>query len=359
MEVSTPSYESPSDSSRTNLTCSSFNQCSKAELESTVRAYTELGQLNVRAKDVAAATTALSTHPFGPTGSVCRLAMRRQKRSPVSSSARPAWSTTLPSSLAEALRSRVRDGRIAGGSCYGYRLERKSDGSGRKYTVASVNEAEAPIVRRIYDECLAGRGLKQIAHRLNNEGIPAPSAGRRGSGSWAPGAVRDPSQRPVSRRLPSRPDQEASPGRHCLPHQGRPSRGHRDGDPGVAHRRRRNLVRRARAVRHARFQERGRDQARNEVRADGTRALRDVWRRDRLAPRAHVRRRRRAHDGLRLLAPSRPRQRGLPGDGLPEQARGRGSAGRPAADVRARRASARDGDRPCTSGDRGADPAAP
>jgi len=70
----------------------------------------------------------------------------------------------------EALRSRVRDGHIAGGSCYGYRLERKSDGSGRKYTLASVNEAEAPIVRRIYDEFLAGRGLKQIAHGLNNEG---------------------------------------------------------------------------------------------------------------------------------------------------------------------------------------------
>lgn len=90
----------------------------------------------------------------------------------------------------EALRSRVRDGRIAGGSCYGSRLERRSDGSGRKYTLAIVNETEAPIVRRIYDEFLAGRGLKQIAHRLNNEGIPAPSAGRRGSGSWAPGAVR-------------------------------------------------------------------------------------------------------------------------------------------------------------------------
>lgn len=90
----------------------------------------------------------------------------------------------------EALRSRVRDARIAGGSCYGYRLERKSDGSGRKYTIALVNEAEAPIVQRIYDEYLAGRGLKQIAHGLNNEGVPAPSAGRRGSGSWAPGAVR-------------------------------------------------------------------------------------------------------------------------------------------------------------------------
>jgi site-specific DNA recombinase len=90
----------------------------------------------------------------------------------------------------EALRSRVRDGRIAGGACFGYRLERKTDGSGRKYTVAIVNETEAPIVRRIYDEFLSERGFKQIAHRLNDEGIPAPAAGRRGSGSWAPSAVR-------------------------------------------------------------------------------------------------------------------------------------------------------------------------
>src|SRR5262249_40728158 len=90
----------------------------------------------------------------------------------------------------EALRSRVRDGRVAGGSCFGYTLVRKSDTSGRKYTVAVVNEAEAEVVRRIYDDCLADRGIKQIAHRLNEEGVPAPSAGRRGSGSWASGAVR-------------------------------------------------------------------------------------------------------------------------------------------------------------------------
>lgn len=90
----------------------------------------------------------------------------------------------------EALRSRVRQGRIAGGACYGYTLERQNDGSGRRYTIATVNEQHAAIIRRIYAEYLANRGLKAIAHQLNNEGIPAPSAGRRGSGSWAPSAVR-------------------------------------------------------------------------------------------------------------------------------------------------------------------------
>ncbi|MBX3156783.1 MAG: recombinase family protein [Deltaproteobacteria bacterium] len=90
----------------------------------------------------------------------------------------------------EALRSRVRDGRIAGGSCFGYTLERKSDGTGRRYTIAVVNDEEAAIVRRIFELYLDDHGHKAIAHQLNNEGVRAPSAGRRGSGSWAPGAVR-------------------------------------------------------------------------------------------------------------------------------------------------------------------------
>ncbi|MFN0249679.1 MAG: recombinase family protein, partial [Kofleriaceae bacterium] len=90
----------------------------------------------------------------------------------------------------EGLRSRVRQGRIAGGSCYGYTLERKSDGSGRRFTVAVVDDQQAPIVQRIYAEYLANRGLKAIAHQLNHEGVPSPSAGRRGSGSWASSAIR-------------------------------------------------------------------------------------------------------------------------------------------------------------------------
>ena len=90
----------------------------------------------------------------------------------------------------EALRSRVREGRIAGGRCYGYDLERKADPSGRGYTVAVVNEAHAKVVRRIYDDYLAGQGLKAIARALNRESVPSPTVGRRGSGSWNPGGIR-------------------------------------------------------------------------------------------------------------------------------------------------------------------------
>ena len=90
----------------------------------------------------------------------------------------------------EALRSRVREGRIAGGRCYGYALDRRSDQSGRKYTVAVVDEEQAKIIRRIYREYLAGKGLKGIARALNREGVPSPTVGRRGIGSWAPGGIR-------------------------------------------------------------------------------------------------------------------------------------------------------------------------
>jgi site-specific DNA recombinase len=91
----------------------------------------------------------------------------------------------------EALRSRVRAGRIAGGRCYGYTLKREADGSGRGFTVAVVNEPEAEVVRRVFASYLAGQGLKRITARLNEDHVPSPSAGRRGTGSWSPGCVRE------------------------------------------------------------------------------------------------------------------------------------------------------------------------
>ena len=53
-----------------------------------------------------------------------------------------------------------------------------------------ISDHAVDHLEQLDDEYLAGRGLKQIAHRLNHEGVPAPSAGRRGSGAWVPGAVR-------------------------------------------------------------------------------------------------------------------------------------------------------------------------
>jgi site-specific DNA recombinase len=97
----------------------------------------------------------------------------------------------IRSRVKEALRSRVRAGRIAGGRCFGYALRRERDGSGREYTVAVIDDKEAEIVRRIFAMYVLGAGLKKIAISLNDEGILPPRAGRRGTGSWSPGAIRE------------------------------------------------------------------------------------------------------------------------------------------------------------------------
>jgi hypothetical protein len=96
----------------------------------------------------------------------------------------------------EALRSRVREGRIAGGRCFGYDLVRKKDASGRAYTLAKVNKKQAKVIRRIFARYLAGSGLKAIAKQLNREGVPSPTAGRRGTGVWGPGGIRPMLQNP-------------------------------------------------------------------------------------------------------------------------------------------------------------------
>jgi site-specific DNA recombinase len=70
---------------------------------------------------------------------------------------------------------RVRAGRIPGGRCYGYDVV---PGDDRGLRV--INEGQAAIVRRVFEEFEAGNSALDIVRRLNNEGIPGP----RGS-SWS------------------------------------------------------------------------------------------------------------------------------------------------------------------------------
>ena len=77
---------------------------------------------------------------------------------------------------------KAKDGRPAGGISYGYRID---DGA---YV---VDEPQAVVVRRIFELYASGTGQRSIARLLNDEGIPAPRAGKRGTGSWAPTAIRE------------------------------------------------------------------------------------------------------------------------------------------------------------------------
>ena len=75
-------------------------------------------------------------------------------------------------------RGRVEAGKIPGGNSYGYEMVRtlKDDGSvttGERI----INQAEAQIVRRIFKEYAEGLAPRQIASRLNHEGVPSPRGG--------------------------------------------------------------------------------------------------------------------------------------------------------------------------------------
>ena len=83
------------------------------------------------------------------------------------------------------LEGRVRKGKSGGGLCYGYRVDHKyhQDGSvarGDRY----IEESEAQVVRRIFEEYRSGKSPKSIAHELNEEGVPGPKGGQ-----WSPSAI--------------------------------------------------------------------------------------------------------------------------------------------------------------------------
>jgi len=86
---------------------------------------------------------------------------------------------------------------VTGGKVYGYHNfevlspNAQPDGSPtRLHVVRQISEAQAVIVRRIFEMYTAGLGITRIAKALNAEHIPAPRHERR-RGGWAPTAIRE------------------------------------------------------------------------------------------------------------------------------------------------------------------------
>jgi hypothetical protein len=69
------------------------------------------------------------------------------------------------------LEGRVRSGMSGGGICYGYDLVPGQPG------VWKINEAEAAVVVRIFEERAVGRSPRAIAAQLNKEKVPGPRGG--------------------------------------------------------------------------------------------------------------------------------------------------------------------------------------
>jgi DNA invertase Pin-like site-specific DNA recombinase len=74
------------------------------------------------------------------------------------------------------LRGRVEAGKSGGGNSYGYDVVKRvaDDGSPVRGDRA-INESEARIVRRIFEEYARGDSPRTIAARLNRENVPGPS----------------------------------------------------------------------------------------------------------------------------------------------------------------------------------------
>ena len=82
-------------------------------------------------------------------------------------------------------RGRVEKGKAGGGLCYGYDVVRTIGPDGQPTTgERTINEAEADVVRRIFDEYVAGRSSRTIALDLNAARIAGPQ-GR----EWGPSTI--------------------------------------------------------------------------------------------------------------------------------------------------------------------------
>jgi site-specific DNA recombinase len=96
-------------------------------------------------------------------------------------------SDTVRRRVRESMRSIAKsaDRRWLGGTPpYGYRLVPLDGSASRWASLASSSTLEldpliAPVACRIFDDCLAGRGLREIARSLEDEGVPSPSGGTR------------------------------------------------------------------------------------------------------------------------------------------------------------------------------------
>ena len=100
----------------------------------------------------------------------------------------------------DAMLRKARAGHVTGGRVFGYdnRDVLGVDGK-RSHVERGINEAEAAIVRRIFELCAGGTGYTRIAKLLNAERAPAPRPQQHRPAGWAPSSVNEILHRPLYR----------------------------------------------------------------------------------------------------------------------------------------------------------------
>ena len=92
----------------------------------------------------------------------------------------------------EAMLRLARAGHVTGGRVFGYENVEVCNADGRRrHVTRRIQEAEAAVVRRIFDACTAGEGLRTTAKALNADGVPAPRAQQGRPCAWAPTTIRE------------------------------------------------------------------------------------------------------------------------------------------------------------------------
>jgi DNA invertase Pin-like site-specific DNA recombinase len=96
----------------------------------------------------------------------------------------------------DAMLRKARAGHVTGGRLFGYdNVDVTAADGARSHVERRINEAEAAIIRRIFDLSIAGHGVKAITKTLNAEGAVSPRPQRGRPRSWSRSA-----RSPASRR---------------------------------------------------------------------------------------------------------------------------------------------------------------
>src|SRR5262245_51998949 len=91
----------------------------------------------------------------------------------------------------DAMRRKARAGHVTGGRVFGYdNVEVLGIDGQRSHVQRKINEAEAAVVRQIFQMCADGAGLSRITQRLNADGAASPRAQRGRPQAWAQSSVR-------------------------------------------------------------------------------------------------------------------------------------------------------------------------
>ena len=92
----------------------------------------------------------------------------------------------------DAMRRKALAGHVTGGRVFGYdNVEILGPTGERSHVERRLNEAEAAVVREIFELSARGEGLKGIAKRLNAAGASTPRAQQGRRNGWAPSSVRE------------------------------------------------------------------------------------------------------------------------------------------------------------------------